>query len=102
MLKIVVLPAPFGPIRPASSCGSIERLKSETAVRPPKRMVTWRASSSGIVALLLRRRVLAPRQHLPQLAPAEKPLRPRQHQDDEHDRVDDRARVLVGVQQFLR
>src|ERR1051325_952007 len=101
MLKIVVLPAPFGPIRPTSSCCSIVRLKSATAVRPPKRMVTPRASSSGIVALLLRHRVLAPRQDLPQLAAPEDTLRPRQHQRDQGDRVDDHARVFVAVQHFL-
>src|SRR2546428_5051349 len=48
MLKIVVLPAPFGPINPTSSCGSMARLKSETAVRPPNRIVTCLASSSGM------------------------------------------------------
>src|ERR1051326_179743 len=101
MLKIVVFPAPFGPIRPTSSCGSMARLKSVTAVRPPKRIVTPRASSSGIVAPFLRRRVLALRQHLPQLAAAEESLRPREHQHDQRDRVDDHARVLVGVDHFL-
>ena len=47
MLKIVVLPAPFGPISPTSSPGWIAKLNSDTAVRPPKRMVTLRASRSG-------------------------------------------------------
>src|SRR3954454_24022168 len=101
MLKIVVLPAPFGPINPTSSCDSMARLKSATAVRPPKRIVTPRASSSGIVALLLRHRVLPLRQHLPQLAAAEESLRPREHEHDQRDRVDDHARVLVGVEHFL-
>src|SRR5437762_3164044 len=101
MLKIVVFPAPFGPINPASSCCSTARLKSATAVRPPKRIVTPRASSSGIVALLLRRRVLPLRKHLPQLAASEESLRPREHQHDQRKRVDDHARVLVGVEDSL-
>src|SRR5437899_10828471 len=102
MLKIVVFPAPFGPINPTSSCGSTVRLKSATAVRPPKRIVTPRASSSGIVALLLRHRVLPLRQHLPQLAATEEPLRPCEHQYDQRQRVDDHARILVGVGDSLR
>jgi hypothetical protein len=40
MLKIVVFPAPLGPMRPSSSSGRTSTLKLETAVRPPKRMVT--------------------------------------------------------------
>src|SRR6266540_3896576 len=48
MLKIVVFPAPFGPMRPTSSCPSIDRLKSETAVRPPNRIVTFLTSRSGM------------------------------------------------------
>ena len=39
-LNAVVFPAPFGPMRPTSSPGCITRLKSESALRPPNRMVT--------------------------------------------------------------
>ena len=46
-LKIVVLPAPFGPIRPVISVRPMARLKSATAVRPPKSMPRWRVSRIG-------------------------------------------------------
>jgi hypothetical protein len=36
MLKQVVLPAPFGPMRPTISPSSIWKERSSTAVRPPK------------------------------------------------------------------
>src|SRR4029077_15527005 len=120
MLKIVVLPAPFGPISPTSSCGSMVRLKSETAVSPPNRIVTCFASSScmrllnrrpgvaiefvrgvAFVAWIVRNRVLAPGQHVPQLAASEQTLGTGEHQDDEHDRVDDHARILRHVQHAL-
>ncbi len=75
MLKIVVLPAPLGPMSPTNSCGSSVRLKSETAVRPPNRIVTFLASSSGIgplpfIAFVSRNGIFPPRQYLPQFAPA--------------------------------
>ena len=47
-LKQVVLPAPFGPIRPTISPVSTMRLRLLTAARPPKRFDRSRASSSGI------------------------------------------------------
>jgi len=46
MLKMVVLPAPLGPIRPTISPSSRWRLKSETALRPPKEMERPVTSSS--------------------------------------------------------
>src|SRR3954465_13097825 len=46
-LKSVVLPAPFGPIRPVIVPGSTEKLAPLTAVTPPKRTVTSSTSSSG-------------------------------------------------------
>src|SRR5438477_6745315 len=106
MLKIVVLPAPFGPMRPTSSCGSIVKLKSETAVRPPNRMVTFLASSSGIgplpfIALIGRNGVFATPEHLPQFAAAKQPLWARQHQHDQHHRVDDHPRISVAVQHLF-
>jgi hypothetical protein len=46
-LKKVVLPAPFGPMMPTSSPGANAALTASTAVRPPKRTVSARASTSG-------------------------------------------------------
>ena len=46
MLNTVVLPAPFGPIRPASSPGCTVRLKSFTARNPPKNLVSLRISNN--------------------------------------------------------
>jgi hypothetical protein len=43
-LRKVVLPAPFGPITPTSSPGANAALTASTAVRPPKRTVSARAS----------------------------------------------------------
>ena len=55
-LKAVVLPAPFGPIRPTISFFPISMLSSETAVRPPNLMTTRSVESmvSGIPASLAR------------------------------------------------
>ena len=49
-LNSVVLPAPFGPIRPVTSPGSAERLTPSSATLPPKRTVTSRTSSDGAPA----------------------------------------------------
>ena len=43
-LKKVVFPAPFGPMRPMIPPSGMTRSTSLTAVRPPKRFVTLRAS----------------------------------------------------------
>src|SRR3954452_24612747 len=50
-LNAVVLPAPFGPIMPTISHSSTVRLIPSTAVRPPKRMVRLRTSSTDTGAL---------------------------------------------------
>src|SRR5881398_3291536 len=50
-LNAVVLPAPFGPIRPTISHSSTFRLSPSIAVRPPKRMVRSRTSSTDTAAL---------------------------------------------------
>src|SRR3954451_7791320 len=50
-LNAVVLPAPFGPINPTISHSSTFRFKPSIAVRPPKRMVRSRTSSTDIAAL---------------------------------------------------
>src|SRR5688572_22007346 len=44
-LKHVVLPAPFGPIRPRISPSEIEKSTSLSAVKPPNCIVTWSTSS---------------------------------------------------------
>src|SRR5438552_265078 len=46
-LKMVVLPAPLGPMRPTISNSSTCRVTSVRACRPPKRMDTSVASSTG-------------------------------------------------------
>src|SRR4051812_18089705 len=50
-LKQVVLPAPFGPMRPTISNSSTLRLTSSSACRPPKRMDSSWASRTGIDTL---------------------------------------------------
>src|SRR4051794_9395470 len=50
-LNAVVLPAPFGPISPTISHSSTLRFRLSMAVRPPKRMVRSRTSSTDIAAL---------------------------------------------------
>src|SRR5215210_677822 len=57
MLKNVVLPAPFGPIRETIERSSIVKSTSLTATRPPNRLLTLVArrmgSGAGIVERLL-------------------------------------------------
>ena len=48
MLKKVVLPAPFGPIRPTIAPSGIVKSTPLTATSPPKRRTTPRASSRGV------------------------------------------------------
>jgi len=47
-LKTVVLPAPFGPMSPTISPGRTSKVRSETAVRPPKDLVRPETSRSAI------------------------------------------------------
>jgi hypothetical protein len=47
-LKKVVLPAPLGPISPMISPRSTRKFTESTAVRPPKRMVTFSASRMAL------------------------------------------------------
>src|SRR6266498_1557289 len=53
VLKKVVLPAPFGPIRPAIIPFSITKSTLLTATRPPNALVTLRASKRFTVFLPL-------------------------------------------------
>src|SRR5206468_9472912 len=50
-LNAVVLPAPLGPISPTISHSSTFRFSPSIAVRPPKRMVRSRTSSTDTAAL---------------------------------------------------
>src|SRR3954470_18762255 len=50
-LKAVVLPAPFGPMRPTISNSLTSRLTSCSACRPPKRIDRSRTSSTDTGAL---------------------------------------------------
>src|SRR5436853_1848842 len=50
MRIVVVLPAPFGPIRPKTRPGRTCKLRSLTAVNPPKRLVTRSRTSVGFVS----------------------------------------------------
>ena len=54
-LKTVVLPAPFGPMRPAISPSRIVKLTSSLAVSPPKRFVSFSTSRSGALTAPPRR-----------------------------------------------
>src|SRR3954465_11799545 len=47
-LKVVVLPAPFGPISPQICRSSTSKETPATAVTPPKRTTTSRTSSNAI------------------------------------------------------
>ena len=53
----VVLPAPFGPMRPTTSPGDTRNETSSTAMTPPKRTDTPRTSSSRPVSARVRRGV---------------------------------------------
>src|SRR5256885_16377379 len=50
MLKMVVLPAPFGPITPLMSPSGISNDASCTARRPRKDLLTARTSRSALIA----------------------------------------------------
>src|SRR5213595_2686818 len=53
-LKHVVLPAPLGPMSPKICCGSMAKLTSCSATRPPNRMVSrssWRTGGAGSAML---------------------------------------------------
>src|SRR5215470_7529156 len=93
-LKSVVLPAPFGPMRPTISRGSIESVTFRLATRPPKRLVVPVTERSGAIASALpleaergRTRGVArpagePR-HPPRPRQGQEPVRP--PAGDEHD-----------------
>src|SRR4029077_9159008 len=53
MLKAVVLPEPFGPIRAVIVPSSTEKVQSSTAVTPPKRLLNPPTSNKAVIVLLL-------------------------------------------------
>ncbi len=51
-LNRVVLPAPFGPMNPQISPSGTRALKSDRAVTPPNRTVTFSITSTGIAPVV--------------------------------------------------
>src|SRR3954467_8097525 len=104
-LKIVVLPAPLGPMSPTISNSPTLTLTSRSAWRPPKRMLTSRVSRTGIDALRAR-----PRSHVKTEASAlepspdrcgdrSEPLRLEDQRDDGEDARDDLDDIAgIGLQ----
>src|SRR5688500_3778452 len=79
-LNTVVLPAPFGPIRPYNDSGGTVMFSDFTAVRPPNRIVTLRVTRRGALAKHrppFRRTQPCPRE----LAAAQQTLRPENHEE---------------------
>src|SRR5690606_24816058 len=101
-LKQVVLPAPFGPIKPRISPLWMVKDTSSRATTPPKRSVAWSTSSKGTRGAAAAasaawgwptpRAVSLSNGHLPpaicELRRAasvrDQPLRPEDHHDDQH------------------
>src|SRR2546430_804854 len=52
MLKVVVLPEPFGPIRAVIVPFSTEKEQSSTAVTPPKRLLSLSTSNNAVIVPL--------------------------------------------------
>src|SRR6267143_4704993 len=86
MLKTVVLPAPLGPIKPTRSRGPICSESFDSAVRPPNCIVQSRSSRSESIGA---RCFLLEEEGGPAIHPAKKSLGPRQHQNDQKDRVNE-------------
>src|SRR6185437_10669857 len=86
-LKLVVLPAPFGPISATVSVSLTEKLRSWTARNPPKRLLRLRMmSASAIERRLFRRGVNDALVDFGQNA--KKPGRPPQDHGDQDQAVD--------------
>src|ERR1051326_3694932 len=80
-LKMVVLPAPFGPMRPYRSPEFSDILRFLTATRPPKRLVQFRTS-----------RIAMP--------PSYESLRPIDHDQDQQDGEIHKAKGAESTKQF--
>src|SRR5216683_1993786 len=102
ILKKVLLPAPFGPIRQRSSPSSKLKSTLRTARTPPKCMLRSRVCNSGSAIALLRRRRFEPLGRAPaaqtqqrQAPVAERrhdPLRHQEHERDQ-DHPEDQGRI---------
>src|SRR3981081_3776543 len=66
--KIVVLPAPFGPIKARVSFSFTVKLTSCTARKPPNRLLRPRMTSASAIALTLRPRRFAAEIAMPRFA----------------------------------
>src|SRR5450432_4895745 len=86
MLNTVVLPAPFGPMRPTRSRGPICNESFDSAVRPPNCIVQSRNSRSESIGTW---RFLFKQKCGRATLPTKKSLWSRQHQNDQEDRVDE-------------
>src|SRR5215470_7232370 len=91
-LKNVVLPAPFGPMIEAICPSSSEKSRAWSAVSPPKRLVTPRASRTVAISAVRGRCVLALASPRGQDA-----LGPEDHHEDE-DEAEDHPLVLGGLE----
>src|SRR5881396_3062477 len=96
-LNSVVLPAPFGPMSPTISPGSMASDTSRLASRPPKRLLA--ASTLSKAAMALRRR--ARRRPPPEAQPAgprqrEQAGRTERRDDDDDEAVDDQVDAAPG------
>src|ERR1700681_2580742 len=87
--KLVVLPAPFGPISATVSFSCTEKLTSCTARRPPNRLLRPLMTSASAIVRSLRARRLAPDVTMIEVGrEADQPGRPPQdhrHQDQAVD-----------------
>src|SRR6185503_15790623 len=92
-LNSVVLPAPFGPMRPTISPASMLNDTSRLASRPPNRLVEDSRLSSEAIALRRRRtsqsQPAAPGQ-------GEQPGRTERRDDDDDEPVDDQVDAAAG------
>src|SRR5690242_8886171 len=85
--KLVVLPAPLGPIRARVSPSATAKLKSCTARKPPKRLLRLRTTSASAIARHLDRNRSRGNKTLPGIThQADEPRRP-----PENDRHQDQA-----------
>src|SRR5262245_45859143 len=92
ILKAVVLPAPFGPIRPTSSPANNCKLKLSTAFKPPNCMVTFRASSRGCAIFVS--------YQIGDFFSAKDPFWPRDHKNNQKQGIDHHAQINAG--EFLQ
>src|ERR1700716_590932 len=87
-LKLVVLPAPFGPIRATVSFSCTVKLTSCTARSPPNRLLRPRMTSASAIGLPLRSRWFAADIALPGFAHhSHQPGRPPQDHGHQNEAV---------------